>query len=124
MAHIINLKTFSDSRGSLTVVEDKQLPFKIKRSFYIHGVKKGEIRGKHRHHKAIQAMICLEGSCKVYNHDGKKEERFTLDNPSKCLVLEPQDWHYMEEFSDHTVLNVLSSEYFSTEDYIYEPYSN
>ncbi len=122
MAYLIELKTFSDNRGSLTVLEDKQLPFKIKRSFYIHGVKKGEIRGKHRHKKAIQAMLCLEGSCEVYNHDGKKEEWFVLDSPNKCLILEPQDWHYMKDFSDHSVLNVLSSEYFDVADYIYEPY--
>ena len=122
MAHLIELKTFSDQRGGLVVVDDRQLPFKIKRSFYIHGVKKGETRGQHRHHKAIQAMICLQGSCEVYNCDGKKEERFFLDSPTKCLILEPQDWHYMKEFSDHTVLNVLSSEYFDPQDYIYEPY--
>ncbi|OFW80454.1 MAG: hypothetical protein A2887_04470 [Alphaproteobacteria bacterium RIFCSPLOWO2_01_FULL_40_26] len=121
MAYLIELKTITDNRGSLTFVEDRQLPLKIKRSFYIHGVKKGEVRGQHRHKKAIQAMICLQGSCKVYNNDGKKEEWFILDNPSKCLILEPQDWHYMEEFSDHTVVNVLSSEYFDPKDYIYEP---
>lgn len=122
MAHLINIKTFADERGSLTVVEDKQLPFQIKRSFYIHDVKSGEQRGKHRHKKAIQAMICLSGSCKVYNHDGQKEEWFLLDSPSKCLILEPRDWHYMQDFKDRAVLNVLSSEYFDPEDYIYQPY--
>ncbi len=122
MAYIIEIKTIADERGSLTVIEDKQLPFKIKRSFYLHDLKIGEQRGKHRHKKTIQAMICLQGSCKVYNHDGEKEEWFTLDSPAKCLVLEPQDWHYMEDFAPNTVLNVLSSEYFDKDDYIYEPY--
>lgn len=122
MAYIIDIKTINDERGSLTVIEDKQLPFKIKRSFYIHGVKSGEQRGKHRHKKTIQAMICLQGSCKVYNHDGQKEEWFVLDSPSKCLILEPQDWHYMQDFAPHTVLNILSSDYFDKDDYIYESY--
>jgi len=122
MAYLIDIKTIADERGSLTVVEDRQLPFQIKRSFYLHDLKPNEQRGKHRHKKTIQAMICLQGSCKVYNHDGQKEELFTLDSPSKCLILEPKDWHYMQDFAPNTVLNVLSSDYFDKDDYIYEAY--
>ena len=122
MAYLIDIKTITDERGSLTIVEDRQLPFQIKRSFYLHDLKPNKQRGKHRHKKTIQAMICLQGSCKVYNHDGQKEEFFTLDSPSKCLILEPKDWHYMQDFAPNTVLNVLSSDYFDKDDYIYEAY--
>ena len=122
MAYLITLKTFSDERGSLTFVEDNQLPFKIKRSFYIHGAKENVVRGKHRHKKAIQAMIVLNGTCEVYNNDGQKEERFLLDSSNKCLILEPRDWHSMSNFTQNAVINVLSSEYFDPKDYIYEPY--
>lgn len=122
MAHIIELTTISDDRGSLTVIEDKELPFEIKRSFFIHGLKKDAIRGEHRHKKAIQAMIAMQGSCEVYNNNRKKEETFLLDSPSKCLILQPEDWHYMHKFADHTVIQVLSSINFDPEDYIYEPY--
>lgn len=124
MAHLIDLKTFTDDRGRLTVIEDNHLPFKIKRSFYIYGTKEHVVRGKHRHKKTVQAMICLQGSCEVYNNNGKKEERFLLDNPSKCLILQPEDWHYMDNFSSDTIMQVLASENFDAGDYIYEPYKN
>lgn len=123
MAYLIDLTTFTDDRGKLTFIEDKQLPFQIKRNFYIYGTKENVIRGKHRHKKTIQALICLQGSCEVYNNNGEKEERFILDNPSKCLILEPRDWHYMDNFTTNTILQVLASEYFDKEDYIFEPYS-
>lgn len=122
MAHIINLKSFTDERGSLIALEDRALPFKIKRVFYIYGTKENVVRGKHRHKATIQAMICLNGSCSVYNNNGKEEETFILDSPNKCLILEPQDWHSMTNFSDSCVIQVLASEYYDPEDYIYEPY--
>lgn len=122
MAHLIDLKTFMDDRGRLTVIEDSQLPFKIKRSFYIYGTKEHVVRGKHRHKKTVQAMICLQGSCEVYNNNGQKEERFLLDSPAKCLILQPEDWHYMDNFTSDTIMQVLASENFDAGDYIYEPY--
>ena len=85
MAYLINLNTFSDKRGNLTVIE-KQVPFDIKRVFYIYGVD-NSIRGNHRHHKTIQAAICISGSCMISNNNGKKVEDFLLDCPDKCLIL-------------------------------------
>ena len=122
MAHLITLKTFADERGKLTVVEDKELPFKIKRSFVIYGLKQDAVRGKHRHKKTVQAMVCLKGSCEVYNNTGAKEQRFLLDSPEKCLILEPNDWHSMFNFSTDGILQVFASEHFDPQDYIYEPY--
>jgi len=122
MAHIINLKSFTDERGSLTALEDRDLPFKIKRVFYIYGTREDVTRGKHRHKATIQAMTCLSGSCSVYNHNGKEEENFVLDSPNKCLILEPEDWHSMTNFSDNCVIQVLASKYYDPKDYIYEPY--
>lgn len=120
MARILDLKTFTDSRGNLTVIE-KIIPFNVKRIFYIYGVD-DSVRGGHRHHATIQAAICLCGSCTIYNHDGTMENEFVLDNPSKCLILEPTDWHKMHHFSKDAILMVLASEHFTPEDYIYEPY--
>lgn len=120
MAYIINLKTFSDTRGKLTVIE-KVLPFDVKRIFYIYEVDESE-RGKHRHHKTIQALICFNGSCHIHNNDGTKKETFILDNPSNCLILEPKDWHFMTDFTKDAILLVFASEYFDPKDYIYENY--
>jgi hypothetical protein len=120
MAYIINLTTHSDKRGNLTVIES-QIPFPIKRIFYIYGVD-DSVRGGHRHHKTIQAAVCLHGSCIVSNNDGLKEEDFILDHPSKCLILEPKDWHTMHHFTPDAVFLVFASEPFDPADYIYEKY--
>jgi dTDP-4-dehydrorhamnose 3,5-epimerase-like enzyme len=121
MAHLINLKTFCDQRGNLTVIE-KVIPFEIKRIFYIYGVD-SSVRGKHRHKKTIQAAICLQGTCTIWNNDRKKKEEFILDSPDKCLILEPADWHKMYNFSPDAILMVLASEYFDANDYIFEEYA-
>lgn len=121
MARLIDLKTFSDQRGNLTVIE-KVIPFEIKRIFYIYGVD-DSLRGGHRHHRTIQAAICLKGSCVVSNNNGTQKEDFYLDQPSKCLIIEPDDWHTMHNFTKDAILMVLASEYFDSEDYIYEEYS-
>jgi dTDP-4-dehydrorhamnose 3,5-epimerase-like enzyme len=122
MAYLLNLKTFTDKRGNLTVIE-KIIPFEIKRIFYIYDVD-DSIRGGHRHVKTIQAAICIKGSCTIFNNDNKEKNEFVLDSPDKCLILEPKDWHQMHSFSEDTILMVLASEYFEQNDYIYEKYND
>jgi dTDP-4-dehydrorhamnose 3,5-epimerase-like enzyme len=119
MAKFLNLKTFADSRGNLTVIE-KVIPFDIKRIFYIYGVD-NSTRGGHKHKKTVQAAICLKGSCRIFCRTGEKEEWFVLDEPSKCLILNPEDWHTMDMFTPDAILMVLASEFFDVNDYIYEP---
>lgn len=119
MAYIIDLPTFSDSRGNLTVVE-KLLPFEIKRFYYIYDTIAK--RGGHRHKKTMQALICLGGSCEIYVHDGEKEDVLYLDSPSKCLILDSKDWHTMDNFSKGSTLLVFSSEFYDVNDYIDEEY--
>lgn len=122
MAYILNLKTFTDSRGNLTVIE-KVIPFQINRIFYIYGVDNSE-RGGHRHHSTILAAICLKGSCKIYSTNGDKEDIYFLDIPSKCLIIKPEDWHKMYGFTSDSILMILASEYFDPDDYIYDKYTN
>jgi dTDP-4-dehydrorhamnose 3,5-epimerase-like enzyme len=122
MAYLIDLKTFTDKRGNLTVIE-KAIPFDIKRIFYIYGVD-DSLRGGHRHHKTIQAAICLQGSCRINNNDNESKQTFVLDRPDKCLMLEPKDWHTMDNFTPNAILMVLASEYFDQKDYIFEPYGS
>ena len=121
MAQLIDLKTFTDKRGNLTVIE-KVVPFDIKRIFYIYGVDESK-RGGHRHKRTIQAAICIQGSCRIYNNNGKTEEYFELNRPDKCLLIQPEDWHTMDQFTPDAILMVLASEYFDANDYIFEPYS-
>lgn len=121
MAHIISLTTFKDTRGILTVL-DQIVDFEIKRLFYIYAVDDSD-RGGHRHQDTHQAAICIQGSCSITNDDNKKIETFILDSPDKCLILEPEDWHVMHDFSKDAILLVLASTEFDPSDYIYEPYN-
>jgi hypothetical protein len=120
MAYLIDLETHSDSRGNLTVIE-KKLPFPIVRVFYIYGVDKSE-RGGHRHHNTIQSAVCIQGECKILSNDGISKQVFHLNKPSKCVLLEPRDWHKMYDFSENAILLILASENFDQNDYIFEDY--
>jgi len=122
MAYFIDLITFSEERGNLTVIE-KVIPFEIKRIYYIYGVDTST-RGMHRHVRTVQAAVAIQGSCEIWNQNNgtKTNEKFLLDSPNKCLVIKPEDFHWMKNFSKDCVLLVLASEYYEKEDYIYESY--
>jgi len=119
MAYLIDLPTYKDITGNLTVAE-KLIPFEIKRFYYIYDV--NSKRGGHRHKKTIQAFICLGGKCEIYLNDGKNEDTIVLDKPTKCLIVEKEDWHTMDKFSKGSILLVLSSEHYNKNDYINEKY--
>tara|TARA_B110000003_G_C16635916_1_gene528414 strand:- start:1324 stop:1680 length:357 start_codon:yes stop_codon:yes gene_type:complete len=116
MAKILNFKTHSDSRGCLTVIE-KIIPFEIKRIFYIYNVDDSQ-RGFHKHKSTIQLAVCVKGSCDIIV-DNINKNRFILDDPGKGLLIDPEDYHWMENFSDGTVLLVMASEEFDNNDYIH-----
>lgn len=116
---IINLKELGDERGLLTVIEENNtIPFQIKRVFYIYGTLPEVRRGFHAHYKTRQALICVSGSCKVYLDDLRRKKDVTLNSPTQVLILEPNDWHEMYDFSPDCVLLVLASHLYDSEDYI------
>ena len=100
MARLFELKEYKDIRGSLCVLE-KILPFEVKRIYWIYDVR--QQRGGHRHKVTTQAMICLNGSCAVYIRKGQKESEFELTKPSQMILLDPDDWHVMRNFSKNAV---------------------
>jgi dTDP-4-dehydrorhamnose 3,5-epimerase-like enzyme len=119
MAYFIELPSFEDDRGCLTVVE-KLLPFEIKRFYYIYNV--NTQRGGHRHKKTVQALICLNGHCDIYVNNGIVEKTYLLTSPSQCLIIEKKDWHTMDNFSQGSTLLVFASEFYDVNDYIDEKY--
>ena len=119
MAKFIDLPTFSDPRGSLTVIE-KAVPFSIKRVYYIFGAV--GLRGGHRHKKNRQVLVSVAGSCEIFVNNGREKRTFILDSPSKGLMLELEDWHTMDKFSPGCVLLVFASEPYDVGDYIDAPY--
>lgn len=123
MSSIIKLTSFADQRGNLTVLDHPNIPFFAKRIFFIHSVPSPEIRrGGHRHHKTRQVLICLKGSCTVKCDDGKKQQTYRLDSCEKGLLLEPEDFHWMDSFSHDAILLVLASEQYDSLDYIHQGY--
>ena len=122
MAHLIKLSTYSDPRGCLTVIENI-IPFDIKRVYYIYNLN-NKVRGGHRHKKTIQAAVCISGSCKITCQSGKDMEftNFNLSSPDKILIIAPEDYHTMSEFSDDCILLVFASENYNVNDYIDEKY--
>ncbi|MBO0935212.1 FdtA/QdtA family cupin domain-containing protein [Fibrella sp. HMF5335] len=120
MANLLKLTTHTASAGNLTLY-DNVLPGDIKRVFYIHGAGT-EPRGGHRHHTAWHALICVAGHCRLTISNGSEEQIIRLQHPDECLVLEPQDWRVMDQFSPDAVLLVVSNTVYDPADYIYEPY--
>ncbi len=121
MAHfaILNLPTFGDPRGQLTVL-DRALPFAPVRTYWIYGAD-GQVRGGHRHTYTRQALIAVGGVVTIYMNDGVVEENIVLDHPSKCLLVEPKDWHTMT-FGAASILLVMSSHPYDRSEYIDTPY--
>ena len=116
---IIEIPTFKDERGFLSVIEGL-LHFSIQRIYWIYGSDKKE-RGGHRHKITRQALIALSGSVELEINDGMKESFYILDDPCKCIIIEPKEWHKMN-FKNNAVLLVLASHKYEKSDYIYSPY--
>ncbi|MFJ3056115.1 sugar 3,4-ketoisomerase [Herbaspirillum sp. NPDC087042] len=121
MSHftMLSLPTFSDERGSLTVLE-AALPFQVVRTYWIYGAD-DQTRGGHRHSHTRQALVALNGKVSIYMNDGITEETVELSNPGQCLLVEPKDWHTMT-FGAGAVLLVMSSHTYDRSEYIDTPY--
>ena len=116
---IIHIPTYEDERGLLTVIEDI-LPFKIKRIYWIYGADE-KIRGGHRHKITQQALIALSGTVDLKINNGEREISYILDDPAKCIIIEPEDWHTMC-FKNNASLIVFASQKYDESDYIYSSY--
>jgi dTDP-4-dehydrorhamnose 3,5-epimerase-like enzyme len=116
---LIHHKVLGDHRGELVAVEgNRDIPFDIKRVFYIYDVKKNSVRGQHSHYKTMQYIIAVSGSCKVTLDDGETKKIFDLNKPNKGLFQDALIWGKMHDFSDDCVLVVFANEYYKPEDYI------
>lgn len=119
MAYMIKLKSFTDKRGRLTVM-DKELPFDFKRLYYINGVTGESERGGHAHHLTTEAIFCVNGSFTVVINNGKTRKEFFLNDHTKCLIVEPFDWHMMYNFSKGAILMGVSSTHYDHSDYYFD----
>ena len=115
MPKLIEIPSFSDERGTLSVIE-KVLPFSINRVYYIYNVN-DHPRAGHRHHTGEQALICLHGCSNVHVKTESGHQDFELSSPHQCLLLDAKDWHSIQ-FKVGSILLVLASHHYSPENYI------
>ncbi|MEB5517678.1 sugar 3,4-ketoisomerase [Vibrio cholerae] len=116
---LIDLPVLGDERGSLVALEaNRQIPFDVKRVYYIYGTEEGAARGFHAHKALKQVAICLKGSCRFVLDDGNAREDVLLDNPAQGILIQSFIWREMYDFSEDCVLLVLADQLYDESDYI------
>jgi dTDP-4-dehydrorhamnose 3,5-epimerase-like enzyme len=117
--NFIPLQKHGDDRGSLVALEEENnIPFSIKRVYYIFDTKEGVRRGFHAHKKLKQVAIAVKGSCRFLLDDGTERIEVVLDNPAQGLLIESCIWREMYDFSSDCVLMVLADSHYDENDYI------
>lgn len=108
-----------DERGQLVALEElKDIPFDIKRVYYMYDTGEGVRRGFHAHKCLEQILICIHGSCKILLDNGTEKKVVPLEKPYEGLYVSNDMWREMFDFSPDAVLMVLASEYYDEKDYI------
>lgn len=119
LIRFIDFKVLGDERGSLVALENnKNIPFEIKRVYYIFGTKENVSRGFHAHRDLQQVAVCVNGQCEFIIDDGKKRESVILNSPDRGIYIDNNKWREMHNFSKDCVLLVIASRYYDEEDYI------
>ena len=116
---LIDFPSLGDERGSLIALEaEKSVPFPVRRVYYLFGTKAGVERGFHAHKALNQVAVAVTGSCEMVLDDGESKTTVILDSSEKGVLIEPEVWHYMKNFSPDCVLLVLADQHYDEADYI------
>ena len=116
--YLINFQQHGDERGMLVALEQtKEIPFQIKRVYYMFDTVPSCRRGYHSHRNLQQVLICVHGSCCIHVDDGHSSEEVVLDSPCVGLYLANNVWREMYNFSEGAVLISLASELYDENDY-------
>tara|TARA_B110000238_G_C15933248_1_gene355692 strand:- start:276 stop:680 length:405 start_codon:yes stop_codon:yes gene_type:complete len=119
MIEIINLPKLKDSRGNLSFFENSnQIPFDIKRTYWIYDVPGGEQRGSHAFKKSHEFIIALSGSFDIVLNDGNKEEKYSLNRSYNGVYVPNLIWRRLENFSTNSLALIVSSISYDNNDYI------
>lgn len=123
---LITLEKNHDVKGNLTAVTNNtQVPFDVKRIYYLYDIPGGLSRGGHAHKDLRQLVLALSGSFDITVDDGRNKRTFQLSRPNVGLLLPPGLWRELTNFSSGSICMVLASDLFSEEDYFrdYEEFS-
>ncbi len=108
-----------DERGSLVAIETQQdLPFELRRVYYIFGTKEGVERGFHAHKDLQQVAVAVRGSCTMELDDGHEKKEVALNDPTQGLYIGPMMWRVMKNFTEDCVLLVFADQHYNENDYI------
>ena len=108
-----------DERGILiSLEENKNIPFPLRRCYFMYNTQPGVSRGFHAHKTLKQVLVCVRGRCKILLDNGKEKAEVLLDRPNKGLYLSSQVWRVMTDFSEDAVLMVLADQLYDESDYI------
>ena len=115
---LISLPKISDPRGNLTFIEGlRQIPFELRRVYYLYDVPGGAERGGHAHKELYQLIIAISGSFDIHLDDGYGEKKIHLNRSYEGLLICPMVWREIDNFSSGAVCLVLASAYYDEADY-------
>ena len=121
LGKIIDLPRITGRRDNLTVAEaNKNIPFDIKRVYWLYDVPGGECRGGHAHKQIKEILIAVSGSFHVTLDNGKEKQTFLLNHPYQGLLIDTKTWRTLDDFSSGAVCVVLASDFYDENDYIYD----
>lgn len=115
---LLKIPSFSDSRGSLSISESQNLPFEIKRVFWIYDVGEGKTRGGHAHSTCQEIVFAINGSFDIFIDNGKEQQTFHIDKPDTGIYIGANVWCELSNFSEGTVCVALASEPYNSKGYI------
>ena len=116
---VIDVSKIHNDAGNITVVENgKNIPFDVKRIYYLYDVPGGESRGGHAHYELEQYVIAASGSFDVILDDGENKKRVTLNRPNIALHIVPGLWRELDSFTSGSICMVLASKTYSEVDYV------
>lgn len=116
---IIELPKFLDQRGNLSFVQNNtQIPFEIKRTYWLYDVPGGESRGGHAYRSTEEVIIAMSGSFDVVVDDGKNKQKFTLNRSYYALYIPKGMWREMENFSSNSLALEFASTGYDPNDYV------
>jgi hypothetical protein len=116
---IIDISKIHNKAGNITVIENGvNMPFEVKRIYYLYDVPGGESRGGHGHYELEQYIVAASGSFDVILDDGVNKRRVTLNRPYRALHIVPGLWRELDNFSSGSITMVLASHIYEEKDYI------
>ena len=114
----VNIRRYEDSRGILTTIENKDIPFRIRRVYYLSELKKDKDRAHHANKYSKRVISVIQGSCKVILSNGKIKHTYELKDPQKGIFFDKKIWCELTEFAENTIVLALADKPYSENDYI------